>query len=121
MINLLEETEMYMVKLGYSWSDVNFIGGNDFSISVENFREVAANANYNSGYGAPEVAEDLVIVFNDGCWFDRREYDGSEWWAYNIIPQKPDFEKKIYALVVDQKQNSEYPGWLSLEKMNRIN
>jgi len=61
-----------------------------------------------------------VIVFNDGCWFDRREYDGSEWWTYNIVPRKPDFEKEIHALVVDQKRNSEYPGWLSLEQMNRI-
>jgi len=37
MINLLDETETYMIKLGYSWSDVNFIGGKDFSISIENF------------------------------------------------------------------------------------
>ena len=120
MINFLEETESYMDQLGYSWSDVNFIGCKEFSISVENFLEIAANANYDAGYGAPEVAEDLVVVFNDGCWFDRREYDGSEWWAYNIVPKKPDSERKIYALVVGQKQNDEYPGWLSLEEMNRI-
>lgn len=120
MINFLEETEMYMFKLGYFWSDVSFISGKEFSISVENFREVAANADYDPGYGAPEVAEDLVIVFNDGCWFDRREYDGSEWWAYNIVPKKPDSERKIHALVVEQKRNGEFSGWLTLEQMNRI-
>ena len=120
MINFLEETETYMFKLGYFWSDVSFISGKEFSISVENFREVAANADYDPGYGAPEVAEDLVIVFNDGCWFDRREYDGSEWWAYNQVPQKPDSERKIHALVVEQKQNDEFSGWLTLEQMNRI-
>lgn len=26
---------------------------------------------------------------NDGCWFERHEYDGSEWWSYYTLPERP--------------------------------
>lgn len=118
MINLLHETENILEAHDLTWDDVAFIGCDEFSVSVENFREVAATADYDEGYGAPEVAQDLVIVFNNGGWLDRREYDGSEWWEYHIAPAKPKQQREIHALVVGQKRNGEYPGWLNLERMN---
>ena len=73
MTNLLKETEQFMIRKRLSWNDVDFIGGHSFSISVENFRDIAGTANYESGYGMAEVAEDLVIVFKDGSWMERFE------------------------------------------------
>ena len=46
----------------------------------ENFKEVA-NVEYDSGFGSPQVAEDLIIMGSD-FWLERHEYDGSEWWEY---------------------------------------
>lgn len=116
--NLLAETERYFSELNLSWDDVAFIACDDFSISIENFRQVAATADYDAGYGAPEVAQDLVIVFKNDGWLERHEYDGAEGWVYRHLPYKPEVEREVHALVVGQKKNDEYPGWLNLERMN---
>lgn len=44
---------------------------------------------YDAGYGSQQLFG--VIVFNDGTWLERREYDGSEWWTKNTIPQEEDY------------------------------
>jgi hypothetical protein len=41
---------------------------------------------YDSGYGLQEL--DGVIVIKDGTWFQRGEYDGSEWWEYMVTPTR---------------------------------
>ena len=49
---------------------------------------------YDDGYGDQEIAVDLVVVFTDGGFLCREEYDGSEWWEYEppfrvLETQKP--------------------------------
>jgi hypothetical protein len=39
---------------------------------------------YNASYGGQEVYG--IIFCEDGVWFDRGEYDGSEWWSCNKYP-----------------------------------
>ena len=89
MISLLEETEQVFTSFNKTWDDVAWIGGHDFYISIEQFKEAAKNTYYDRGYGCEEVAVDLVICFHDGAWLSRAEYDGSEWWRYNAYPKKP--------------------------------
>ena len=36
------------------------------------------------GYGASAIATDLIIYFKDHTYIIRGEYDGSEWWEYNV-------------------------------------
>ena len=88
-INLLEETERALVCYNKTWNDISWIGGNDFYISIEQFKEAAKDTSYDAGYGSEEVAVDLVICFYSGSWLSRESYDGSEWWRYNAYPQKP--------------------------------
>lgn len=88
-INLFEETEQVLFFNNKTWDDVSWIGGHDFYIDVEQFKEAAKDTNYYCGYGSEEVAVDLVICFNDGSWLSRESYDGSEFWKYNFYPQKP--------------------------------
>lgn len=40
--------------------------------------------NYDNGYGGQELFG--VILCEDGVWFDRGEYDGSEWWQEHKCP-----------------------------------
>ena len=117
MTNLLKETEQFMIKKRLSWNDVDFIGGHSFSISIENFRDIAGTANYESGYGMAEVAEDLVIVFKDGSWMERFEYDGSEGWTLKHVPRNPGIEIPVNALTIHQCPVWEY-GWVTLEGLN---
>ena len=40
--------------------------------------------NYDSGYGGQELFG--VILCENNVWFERGEYDGSEWWEKNYYP-----------------------------------
>lgn len=42
---------------------------------------------YDSGYGLQELYG--IIWLEDGSWFSRGEYDGSEWWERNVLPTIP--------------------------------
>jgi hypothetical protein len=39
---------------------------------------------YNASYGSQTIYG--TIFCEDGVWFDRGEYDGSEWWSCNKYP-----------------------------------
>ena len=62
------------LKIGYSLSDWGaFLDGLD--------------KEYDSGYGGQELSGTLWMT--DGTWCTRGEYDGSEWWEHNVIPEIP--------------------------------
>lgn len=42
------------------------------------------NINYDAGFGSQELYG--TVVFNDGSWLERYEYDGSERWVYKETP-----------------------------------
>lgn len=43
---------------------------------------------YDSGYGGQEIYGTLWCT--DGTWFERGEYDGSEWWELRSRPDIPE-------------------------------
>ena len=51
--------------------------------------ELYSLIDYNDGFGSQELGG--IIVFNDGSWLDRREYDGSEWWEFQQTPKIEDY------------------------------
>jgi len=114
-INLLEETEHVLSCNDKTWNDVFWVGGRDFYISIEQFKEAAKDTNYDCGYGSEEVAVDLVICFNDGSWLSRESYDGSEFWRYNSYPQKP---QCYYQGKVKLADSSGYDASDGLKKLN---
>ena len=42
---------------------------------------------YDNGYGGQELYGTIWI--DDIQWLSRGEYDGSEWWDWNVIPDIP--------------------------------
>ncbi len=44
------------------------------------------NFEYDSGYGGQELFG--YIWYTDGTWSERDEYDGSEWWNHQVMPDK---------------------------------
>lgn len=96
IVNLLAETKKNMEVFGLDENDIIYIGTNPnsrephYSCSWEKFTEIA-DFEYNTGYGAQEIAKDLVIIFRDGTFMNRGEYDGSEWWDVHltfVLPEK---------------------------------
>lgn len=95
IINFDIETVIALNKYGYSVDDIDWIGTRNFTIPVNEFFDAARRTNYNAGYGSVAMPVDLLIVMKDGSWYSRKEYDGSEWWAYNIAPAKPSTRRHL--------------------------
>lgn len=108
MINLLEETKNIFTKYSYTEEDVTFCevtrscwkDGKHFKRTFQfpfSVFKKNANFNYDDGYGSEKVNTSLKIVFNDGAWIERDNYDGAEWWRYNKCPSFNTFDnlKKI--------------------------
>jgi hypothetical protein len=49
---------------------------------------------YDSGYGGQRLFG--IVWMQDGTWLSRGEYDGSEWWDWNKLPELPtDFKRAL--------------------------
>ena len=111
MTNLLHETIQAIEAFGHEVQDIVFIGSivSGYSCTWTEFL-LLADIEYNNGFGAQEVAYDLVIVFGDGSTMWRNEYDGSEWWEYS----------KPVKIPTEQKQISKLTGdiWVSLAELH---
>ena len=42
---------------------------------------------YDNGWGGQELYGTVWLA--DGTWLSRGEYDGSEWWQHNRVPEIP--------------------------------
>jgi len=117
MRNLLKETIEFINDIDKIIEDISWIGSRDgqYAITWDEFKEIA-DIEYNSGFGAQEIAQDLVIVFKDNTHCDRGEYDGSEWWAYHEVPIKMDKSRKFKLLAAKQIGKI---GWRSLYDLNK--
>ena len=64
------------LKIGYKPSDMDeFLNKLDFE--------------YDEDFGTQELFG--TIWLEDGTWFTRGEYDGSEWWSYKKLPSIPEY------------------------------
>jgi len=86
MNNLLSETTDAIERSGHTVQQVSFIGSEDaaYRCTWDEFTQLA-DVDYDAGFGAAEVATDLIVMFADGRRMWRGEYDGSEWWEFDPI------------------------------------
>ena len=93
-MNLLQETLEAMASMGKNPNHVAWVGSPVFGwFTWVDFSNVA-DVDYDPGYGAQAVAKDLIVMFTDGQYMDRGEYDGSEWWnVHPPITQPPNYCK----------------------------
>lgn len=84
-MNFLQETKQAVKESGHKQADVMFIGSKDGEYRMD-WKKFCKNADfeYDEGYGSPHIAIDLIIYFTDHTYIVRNEYDGSEWWEYNV-------------------------------------
>ena len=89
-MNLLTETRENIEQSGHTPSQIIFIGSerSGHSCTFKEYEKLA-DIEYHDGYGAQEVATDLIIVFSDGSKMWRGEYDGSEGWEYSTPFKTP--------------------------------
>lgn len=102
MKNLYKETAEFLLENGKSMSDIVFVSGNGHEIPLDNFIKAAKSYDYDDGFGSEEVPIDLLVVGKD-WWIERHEYDGSEWWEYKTLPQRPKTIKEILGFNMDRR------------------
>jgi len=86
-INLYQEIKNNLKSIRYSESDILYVScidkkGITKCFESKDFLEFCKNINYEGGYGTIEISQTLKIVFKDGSFLERREYDGSEYFEY---------------------------------------
>ena len=93
-LNLLDETKSAISQSEHSTDDVRFVGSRDEKLGIPwSQAEKVLDIDYDNGYGSQEIAADLVVVFTDGGFLRREEYDGSEWWEYEPPFRGPETQK----------------------------
>lgn len=120
-MNLLAETIEILAQNGKTPDDVRWVGNATMKTTWEQFAQVA-DVKYNSGFGASEVATDLVIV-GDDWWMSRGEYDGSEWWDFHCKPTEPLTSFELKAVETSQAEGLGFDvscGWNSLSDLNGL-
>ena len=95
-MNLLKETLECLKDNNKTPEDVLWVGSQDgkFAISWNEFIKLSENFEYDAGFGAQEVASNLVVV-GDNWWLERSEYDGSESWEFKSIIKRSENSKKF--------------------------
>ena len=111
MTNLFEELVECLEDNGYKLSDIDFVYGSDYQITLDNFIEVAKETIYDSGYGGQEVASDLCIRGKDFLII-RREYDGSEWFGFISLKVPEEIEEIT-------KLTDSDDSWVTLKALNK--
>lgn len=106
-MNIKEELINVIDRHGYSIDDISWVWlsvdnsdnifndnteGHYYEFDKEDNDDIndfinSLDINYDDGYGRQYV--DGVVMMNDNTWFERKEYDGSEWWAKCCIPVSP--------------------------------
>lgn len=109
MSNLIHETEKH-----FSGRKVDWVGSMDgkYAMSWDEFKDKFKYVEYDSSFGAQEIASDLVVVFTDGSWLEREEYDGAEHWVDKFTPVRGEGAKSF-----DIVGGDEYK-WENLRRMN---
>ena len=86
--NLLTETRSTIEDNGYKTDEVKWVGDKHVRFSWEHFEKIA-DFTYDSGFGGHKIIGSLVVVGED-WWMKRGEYDGSEWWEFQTMPEMPE-------------------------------
>lgn len=120
-MNLLKETKEILNENQKDLKDILWIGSRNNYVDIKKFIELA-DTEYDDDYGSQKVASNLLIVGNN-WWLERHEYDGSEWWEYKSLPNKPKNKIELKAITINQAKKLKYDvycGWESLETINNI-
>ena len=104
MTNLLKETLECFEANKVAESDIVWIGSREYEISWDAFKALA-NREYDDGFGAAQVSEDLVIV-GKSWWMTRSEYDGSEWWSFHTKFKRPENKLDVKKIFIENYEHS---------------
>ena len=87
-VNLYEEILQELSRHDKTLDDIRWVGNDKKYFILPFFFDEASKCFYDNGYGLPVIDTSLKIV-GDDWWLERAEYDGSEWWEFKTLPERP--------------------------------
>lgn len=94
--NLFTETVNSLAYHGHTLENIEFVSLYGMDIDPDEFVRFASDFEYDAGYGR-EYVPPFYIKMDDATWYERGEYDGSEWWQFHKAPNAP----KLYGSIAD--------------------
>lgn len=88
LINAYDELVTELSNINLSISDIDWVSDSYCRIPEQLFIDEMKATDYDNGYGGVELPC-YVVMLKDGTWFERAEYDGSEWWVHRSVPTCP--------------------------------
>lgn len=119
MVNAVKEILNVLKDHAKSEKNISWVGSSDgkLAMSWDDFKENFANIEYDDGFGAQKIAEDLVVVLDDQSWLERGEYDGAEAWDFKQLPQLNSALSQSSYDVIDCDSVDKI-GWKTLAELN---
>lgn len=87
LLNIITSRNLTILKIEITYTHINWDDNTTITKNITTLDDL--NFDYDDGYGSQEL---FGVVYcknsnNRPVWLTRGEYDGSEWWDINTIPE----------------------------------
>lgn len=87
LLDIITSRNLTILKIEITYTHINWDDNTTITKNITTLDDL--NFDYDAGYGSQEL---FGIVYcknsnNRPVWLTRGEYDGSEWWDINTIPE----------------------------------
>lgn len=87
LLDIITSRNLTILKIEITYTHINWDDNTTITKNITTLDDL--NFDYDAGYGSQEL---FGVVYcknsnNRPVWFTREEYDGSEWWDINTIPE----------------------------------
>lgn len=87
LLNIITSRNLTILKIEITYTHINWDDNTTITKNITTLDDL--NFDYDAGYGSQEL---FGVVYcknsnNRPVWLTREEYDGSEWWDINTIPE----------------------------------
>lgn len=87
LLDIITSRNLTILKIKITYTHINLDDNTTITKDITTLDDL--NFDYDAGYGSQEL---FGIVYcknsnNRPVWLTREEYDGSEWWDINTIPE----------------------------------
>ena len=87
LLNIITSRNLTILKIEITYTHINWDDNTTITKDITTLDDL--NFDYDAGYGSQEL---FGVVYcknsnNRPVWLTREEYDGSEWWDINTIPE----------------------------------
>ena len=87
LLDIITSRNLTILKIEITYTHINWDDNTTITKNITTLDDL--NFDYDAGYGSQEL---FGVVYcknsnNRPVWLTREEYDGSEWWDINTIPE----------------------------------